>query len=38
MILAVLHDSTPFAQFKNMKNSHGGVLFFRFLNCKNGTK
>ena len=43
-IYDTLRDLVPFAQFKNVKNTHGAVLtllhecFSRFLNCKNGTK
>ena len=45
-----LRDLVPFVQFKNMKNTHGGVLilvlkltllhgcFSHFLNCTNDTK
>ena len=44
----VLYGLVPFTKFKNVKNSHGGVLllvklqtkacFSRFLNYTNGTK
>ena len=43
----VLRDLVPFVQFKNVKNTHDGVLlketlipgcFSRFLNYANGTK
>ena len=43
-IYDTLRHLIPFAQFKNVKNTHGAVLtllhecFSRFLNCKNGTK
>ena len=38
-----LRDFVPFVQFKNLKNSHGGVLLsvnltLTYLNCTDGTK
>ena len=47
-LFVALRDLVPFLQFKNVKNTHGGVLllvklqalacFSRFLNCAHGTK
>ena len=37
VILYVLCDMIPFVQFKNVKNTHGGVLLL-VLNFTNGTK
>ena len=47
IICDALRDLVLFVQFRNVKNSHDGVLplvtlfhgcFSRFLNCTNGTK
>ena len=33
-IWEALHDSVPFAQFKNVKNTHGGVILLAKLQAK----